>query len=261
MRSRPTAIEALAADPANSGLILDFDGVLSPIVPDPTTSLLPDEVAAVLTSLAKRFGLLAVISGRPVEFLQDRVRVPGIKLLGSYGAEQVFDGVRKVDPDTQEWISKVREAGEILERRFDGYQGVRVEKKAVSVAVHWRQAPDHEQAAAEVRRATRSVAANTGLLLEPGKLVEELRPPTKMNKGRAISLLLSAVRPSAVAYAGDDLGDIPALEEVRQAGGYALVVDHGTETDPKVLGLADEEFSGTEGFSKWLFRLARAVEA
>jgi len=45
MSDRAEAVEALAADPGRSGLVLDFDGVLAPIVADPTTSALPDRVA------------------------------------------------------------------------------------------------------------------------------------------------------------------------------------------------------------------------
>jgi trehalose 6-phosphate phosphatase len=83
MSSRPTALESLAAEPARSGLVLDFDGVLSPIIDDPTASTLPDRAAAALRRLSGRLGLLAVISGRPVAFLEDRVRIPGLPLLGS----------------------------------------------------------------------------------------------------------------------------------------------------------------------------------
>ena len=107
---------------------------------------------------------------------------------------------------------------------------------------------------------TARVAAETGLRLEPGKLVEELRPPIAVDKGSAISRLMSTRNNLTLfAYAGDDLGDIPALRAVRQAGGYALVVDHGHETDPRLLDLADETFAGTEGFAAWPGRLADAV--
>ena len=93
MNSRPTAMEALAGDPSRAGLVLDFDGVLAPIVEDPATSAMPDRVAASLTRLTPVLGLLAIISGRPAEFLAGRVRVPGIPLLGSYGIEHFRDGV------------------------------------------------------------------------------------------------------------------------------------------------------------------------
>jgi trehalose 6-phosphate phosphatase len=261
MSSRPTALQALAANPADSGLVLDFDGVLAPIVEDPTTSAMPDRVTAVLARLAKSLGLVAVMSGRPVDFLADRVRVTGVKLLGSYGIEQIRDGLRQLDPDAKEWLGKVRQASQALDERLSAWPGIRVEKKSVSVAVHWRQAPDHEAAANEVRRVAAQIAAETGLRLEPGKLVEELSPPIDVDKGSAIVALLAAEKPATIAYAGDDLGDIPALRAVREAGGYALVVDHGPETDPRVLELADQTYSGTDNFAAWLAELADAIGA
>ena len=256
MKSRPTAIEALAADPSRGGLVLDFDGVLSPIVEDPATSAMPDRVAAILTRLARVLGLLAVISGRPAEFLEDRVRVPGVSLLGSYGIEQFRDGVRQMDPEAGKWLGQVHKAGRVLRDLLARSPGIRVEEKSVSVAVHWRQAPDQAAAAAEVRRVTARLAAETGLSLEPGKLVEELRPPISMNKGSAISVLLAATKPAVAVYVGDDVGDIPALRAVREMGGYAVVVDHGPETDPRLLELADEVYAGTGGFADWLSKLA-----
>ena len=131
----------------------------------------------------------------------------------------------------------------------------------MSVVVHWRQTADHAAAADEVRRVTARVAAETGLRLEPGKLVEELRPPIEVDKGSAISALLASRKLATVLYAGDDLGDIPALRAVREDGGYALVVDHGSETDPRLLELADQTYDGTEGFAAWLAELADAIGA
>lgn len=261
MSFRPTAIEALTRKPSSSGLVLDFDGVLSPIVDDPATSAIPDCVVVTLRRLAGSLGLLAVMSGRPLAFLEDRVRVPGVPLLGSYGIEQSWDGERQVDPDVKNWLGQVRAASGLLSERLAQAPGIRVEEKSVSVAVHWRQAPDHIRAARQVRQATAEVTAKTGLRLEPGKLVAELRPPIDVDKGSAIGGLLSRRSElTAVGYAGDDLGDIPALRAVRAAGGYALVVDHGQETDPRLLELADETFPGTKGFAAWLGKLAAALD-
>src|SRR5580692_7438460 len=177
MSDRVKAAEALAADPGRSGLVLDFDGVLAPIVADPTTSALPDRVAASLGRLAGRLGLVAIISGRPVAFLAERVGLPGVPLLGSYGMEQSRDGVRQIDSEAEKWLGQVHAAARTLREQLAGSPGIRVEEKSVSVAVHWRQAPDHAAAADLVRGATARVSAETGLRLEPGKLVEELRPP------------------------------------------------------------------------------------
>src|ERR1700735_4179476 len=77
--------------------------------------------------------------------------------------------------------------------------------------------------------------------------------------GAPAALLAANRGVSAFAYAGDDLGDIPALRAARDAGGYALVIDHGPETDPRLLELADETFPGTEAFADWLGKLADKV--
>lgn len=261
MSTRPTAIEALSADPGRSGLVLDFDGVLSPIISDPDASALPARTAASLRRLSGRLGLLAIISGRPVAFLEDRIALPGVPLLGSYGLERSEDGTRRLDPAAAGWTDRVGEAGRTLRRLLAGAPGLRVEDKPVSVAVHWRQAPDQAAAAVRVRRVTARLARETGLRLEPGKLVEELRPPVAVDKGSALAGLLGARRDlTTFGYAGDDLGDAPALRQVRQAGGYALLVDHGSETDPRLRELADESYPGTEAFADWLALLADRVD-
>lgn len=260
MSDRPTALDAIASDPSTAGLVLDFDGVLSPIVLDPTATRMPDRVATTLSRLAKSLGLLAVMSGRPLDFLIDRIRIPGIRLLGSYGFEQIgADGRRHMDSAAEPWLGKVEEAGRVLGALFASSPGISVEEKPVSVAVHWRQAPNHDTAAVEVRRAADEVAERTGLRVEPGKLVEELRPPIAVDKGSAIRSLIGLTKPRIVAYAGDDLGDIPALRAVREVGGYPLVVDHGKETDSRLLQLADQVYTGTEAFAEWLAELADAT--
>jgi trehalose 6-phosphate phosphatase len=259
VRSRPAAIAALAKRPSASGLVLDFDGVLSPIVQDPDASELPRHVAETLGRLAEHLGLLAVMSGRPARFLAGRIQVPGVPLLGSYGIEQISDGVSQLDQDAEPWLAPVREAYRELTERMAGSPGVRVEEKPISVAVHWRQAPDQSAAGAEVKRVTGEIAGRTGLRAEPGKLVWELRPPIDVDKGTAITRLLAGRDLDVVAYAGDDLGDLPALRAVKATNGYALVVDHGPETDQRLLDIADQTFAGTGTFAGWLAELAGAL--
>jgi trehalose 6-phosphate phosphatase len=82
-----------------------------------------------------------------------------------------------------------------------------------------------------------------------------------VDKGSALGALLASGKLTTVAYAGDDVGDIPALRAVREAGGYALVVEHGRETDPLLLELADQTYVGTDRFATWLADLAEAIDA
>ena len=261
MTTRPTALTALADTPAASVLVLDFDGVLAPIVENPEASAMPAGSAASLARLATCLGTVAVISGRPAGFLAGRVPARGVRLLGSYGMEQLADGQVTLAAQARAWLPAVEEARGLLTAALGNQPGIRIEAKPASVAVHWRQAPDRVAAADLVRDAAGRAGAQTGLRVELGKLVFELRPPIDVDKGTAVGALIATSRPAAVAYAGDDVGDLPALRTVRDAGGYALVVDHGAETDPRLLAIADEVFRGTQRFADWLAALAAAAES
>jgi trehalose-phosphatase len=261
--SRPTALEALAEDPTASGLILDFDGVLAPIEADLTTSAIPDPVQAILRRLAGRLGLLAIVSGRPVEYLADHVRIPGVPLLGSFGMEQLRNGRRHVDPEAERQLRLLRIAARALMARLATFPDVFVEIRAASVVVHWRKVPDPAIAAAEIKRIMAGIAAETGMQLRSGSFAEELYLSAgTRGKGSTIIPLLLDVEPlTAFAYAGDDLGDIAALHATRELGGYALVVEYEYETSSELLRLADQTFTGTEGFAMWLAKLADAIGA
>ncbi len=254
-------IASLVERPERAGLIMDFDGVLAPIVADPGQSSLQPGAAATIADLAAEFAVVALLSGRPVAFLADRASVPGVALLGAYGVETQRDGQRHVRPEVEQFRGTVAQAAAELHRRFDGVDGLRVEDKGLAVAVHWRQAADEPAARRLVQAAVAELIASTGLHREPGKLVEELRPPVQEDKGTAVRRLVQEARLERVAYAGDDLGDVPALQAVTELGGHALVVSHGAETSPAVTAAAHVVFEGVEGFGAWLGDLRDALAA
>jgi trehalose 6-phosphate phosphatase len=248
--------DLLLSSPSRSALVMDFDGVLAPIVDDPTASRMVEGTGHILGRLAHALGLVGIISGRPADFLIDRAGVPGVVLLGSYGLEQVREGKPFPDPAAADWLKTVANATEELRHRLDALPGVRVERKSLSVAVHWRQAEDPQAAEAVVHLAVSQLAHTTGLLQKPGKLVEELLIPLDQDKGTALSSLVAGRDLSCVAYAGDDLGDLPAMRAVRAMGGVALAVTHGGETPPELRPAADLAFPGVEAFTGWLQQLA-----
>lgn len=88
MPSQREVIAALSTPGRRTGVVSDFDGVLSPIVPNPDDSRLSPDIEPVLAHLAEHLDLLAILSGRPLDFLLDRVPVPGAAFLGSYGMER-----------------------------------------------------------------------------------------------------------------------------------------------------------------------------
>lgn len=253
-------VDRLAVAPERTGLLLDFDGTLTPIVADPAKSVLASDVAASLGHLAARMAVVAVVSGRPAAFLVERVAVAGVRRLGLYGLEEADDdGVVHARAEAEAWRPTVEQARVRLQEMAADVPGAWVEAKGLSVAVHWRQAADHDAAAAALSEPVAELARATGLALEPGKLVEELRPPIAWDKGSVVDALADEAALAHVAYAGDDLGDLPALRAVRARGGVALAVDYGRETPPEVVAAADFCLKGSEGLAELLAALTERL--
>ena len=77
----------MAAEPAEAGLFLDFDGVLAPIVARPEDAYPPPETRAELERLVARYALVAVVSGRAGDDVRERVGVEGVVYVGAHGLE------------------------------------------------------------------------------------------------------------------------------------------------------------------------------
>lgn len=252
MRRPEEAIEVLAAEPSRAGLFLDFDGTLAPIVEDPARARMPPEVRPVLADLTGALGLVAVVSGRPAAFLAEHVRVPGVALLGLYGMERWRDGHVDADPAAASWRARVQEARTRMQDALRGADGVWVEDKGLTVAVHWRNAPDREAAEDEVELLVAALASETGLCIEPGKLVLELRPPVAWDKARAVEVAAAERGLAALVFVGDDLGDVPAFVATRALGGMAVAVGGDRETPVELLAVADAVLPGPAAVRLWL---------
>jgi trehalose 6-phosphate phosphatase len=91
---------------------------------------------------------VAVVSGRPVEFLARAIDVPGLVLVGQYGLERMIDGRAVVDARAEPYLEAVASAAGEVEHELPD---LHVERKAgIAVTVHWRTAPEREQEAVEV---------------------------------------------------------------------------------------------------------------
>jgi trehalose 6-phosphate phosphatase len=256
------AVAPLLIDPPRSAVVCDFDGTLSPIVEDPSRARLLDGMGGVLGRLARRFGIVAVVSGRPVSFLSDQLAAAGdpatsgsdgatanaapIKLVGLYGLEWSGPGgTITTEPGVDWWRPIVLEA--VSRLRSGAPPGVVVEPKGLAVTIHWRQAPE---AASWARTAAVAEEERSGLRAHPGRLSTELRPPLEIDKGTTLGRLVEGC--SAACYLGDDLGDLPAFAALtRLASGQGLatvsvaVVDE--ESAPDVAEAADVVVRGPSG--------------
>jgi len=251
----PVVLLPLWERPGDSALLLDYDGTLAPIVDDPRAATPLPGAPDVLVRLARRFGMVAVVSARPAAFLLDVLGHPtGVHIAGLYGMETASPGgVVQLSDDVGAWRPVVGEVIRMAEEQAP--EGAEVESKGLSVALHWRRHPETEGWA---RRFADREAARTGLMVQPGKMALELRPQVQADKGTAVRGLAKGY--VAVGYVGDDLGDLPAFEELATlaSAGVAVarvaVVD--AESPPEVAEAADLVVEGPEGVLALLRLLA-----
>jgi trehalose 6-phosphate phosphatase len=198
------ALAPFRARPDEAAVVVDFDGTLSPIVDDPASARAADGAADALVALARRLGLVAVMSGRPVDFL--RTVVPeSVTLSGLYGLEVVRDGVRADHPEAATWRDTVAAVARAAVEH--GPPDMDVEPKGLSLTLHYRR---HPEAADAVVAWAGDEAARSGLEARPAKMSVELHPPIPADKGTALEALAGGF--AAVCYVGDDRGDLPAYD-------------------------------------------------
>jgi trehalose 6-phosphate phosphatase len=200
---RGEGLRALAAAAASPRALLafDFDGTLAPIVRRPGGARLPARTRRLLRALAARRPV-AILSGRARPDLL--ARLDGLPLrfaVGNHGAE--WGAAR-------ERAGRARNArvAALLAARLAGRPGVVIEDKGLSVAVHFRAAPDRAAAARAVARALRGVR---GVRAFGGKAVVNVLPAGGPDKGVALRRMLRAARAPAALYVGDDLTDEDAF--------------------------------------------------
>jgi trehalose 6-phosphate phosphatase len=259
------ALGPLLESPATTSIVTDFDGTLAPIVDDPGTARPIEGSADVLVELAARFGVVAVVSGRPVAYLETYLggaHRGGPRLFGLYGLERVGpDGRVTLDPAAERWLPTVAESTARLSAGAP--PGVLVEAKGATVVLHWRRAPE---AAGWAEGAVAEETARSSLRAYPGRMSVELRPPLDVDKGTVVAGLVRGS--SAACFFGDDLGDLPAFAALadfgRRPGITAVsiaVLDD--ETPPEVADGADVRVRGPAGalrVLRWLAEEARSKE-
>ncbi|WP_371661603.1 trehalose-phosphatase [Streptomyces sp. NBC_00280] len=263
-------LDAVLANPAGAVVVLDFDGTLAPIVADPEQARAHPDTVAALSALAPEVASVAVLTGRPAGVAVRHggfAGVPGLEhlvVLGHYGTER-WDAVTGMvsAPAPHPGVAAVRAELPGFLERFGAWQGTWIEEKGRAVAVHTRRAADPQAAFEALREPLADLATRHGLIVEPGRLVLELRPPG-MDKGVALQEYVRETGATSVLYAGDDLGDLPAfaaVEKLRQNGIPGLLVCSGnaTEAVTELAERADLVVDGPAGVVQLLTALGRAV--
>lgn len=257
-----SARDAVVADPAATLLALDFDGTLAHIVDDPTQAYAQEHAIAALSRLGNTLGQIAIITGRPVAqalTLGGFVGLAGLDrlvILGQYGAEQwrATDG----DPAAIQPPAAIARLVEMLPGWLVQHDAdhVRLEDKGLAVALHTRGIDP--EALEKLAGPLEALAAELGLVVEPGRQVMELRMPGA-DKGHALRALVEETGARHVIFAGDDLGDLPAfdvVDELRSEGLDGLLICSASTEQDALVARADIVLDGPDAVATWLEELA-----
>jgi trehalose 6-phosphate phosphatase len=268
-RARPTAgasdarlteaLEPVRANPARAAILLDIDGTLAPIVRYADDAHVPEATRSLLIEIARRYGVVACVSGRRASDARRIVSIGTISYLGSHGTELLRAGWTEptLDPAVRDWGRRINEFGRESDTAELRRLRVRIEDKGSIVAFHWRGAPDEESARAAID-AIAGRAEQSGLRTHWGRKVLEVRPPVRMDKGAGIVSFLEDADLDAALYVGDDVTDLDAfrgLGELVAEGRlkHALRVAVGSEEGPAELAdEADLIVDGTDGVRQLL---------
>ena len=236
--SLPNAIESYGqligiVGARESMLFLDYDGTLSPIVSDPDAAQLVDGAAEALELVAAACPV-AILSGRDLADIRDRVGIPGSWYAGSHGFELIApDGTYHCNDAAAPFLPILERAADELRRSLGGIPGVRVEHKRFAVAVHYREVdPEH---VGGLVAATHKLGQRDGLRVTSGRMLVELRPDLDWDKGTALDWIrhrIGGARDLLPIYLGDDLTDEDAFDAIR-FDGIGIVVEHSEDGDRK----------------------------
>ncbi|WP_327089067.1 trehalose-phosphatase [Nonomuraea sp. NBC_01738] len=253
-------LQTIVRDPAGAVIGLDFDGTLSPIVPDPASARIHPRALAVLADLGRLVGAVAIVTGRPpamaLRLGPGLADVPGLVILGHYGFERWEAGRSSAPPPPPGVPRAMAELPLLLDAL--GVRGATIEDKGRAVAVHTRRSPDPEAALAVLGEPLAKLAEKHALVVEPGRYVLELRPPG-MDKGHALSLFLAERAARSVMFVGDDLGDLAAFDAVRASGLPGVNVCSGSAEVTALADRADLVVDGPDGVVELLGELVAAI--
>lgn len=231
-------------------MFLDLDGVLAPLAPTPEAVGPSLRRTAALRALDRALGgRMAILSGRTLAEIDRISEAASPAAAGVHGLERRRrDGVL-IRGAAHEGVGV---AIEVLRAFAVRCPGVRVEDKGLAVALHYRLAPEHAAAAADLAR---DLADRTGLSLQPGHMVLELKTPGA-DKGAALAAFMDEA-PFAGAVpvmVGDDLTDEHAFAAAAERGGFGVLVGAMRPTAARF------RLGCVEAVLEWIEALARGEE-
>jgi len=207
----------------SDAILLDVDGTLLDIAPTPFDVKVPPELVRALSELAELTdGALAFVSGRPIEDIDRLFNPLRIAVIGGHGAEMRVPGLPRNIRFGREIDNKTRALLAAVAAQADG---VILEDKGYSLALHYRLAPEQADAVRTAMGLAYAEYPSAGVELLPGKDVIELKS-TRLSKGSGIRELMlhSPFRGRRPIFIGDDITDETGFAALPEFGGLGFSV-------------------------------------
>lgn len=211
-------------------LFLDFDGTLIDIAESPSAISVPRDLPALLMRLQIFLGgAVAIVSGRPLADLVSYLSPADLDIIAEHGAVVKRRGMPVYQPQAVwpgSWQAR-------LAQFIADHPHAEVERKAYSIALHYRRAPQAEHDAFNLLTVLADEASE-GFEILPAKMAFELKLAT-MSKGKAITALMAEepFRRRVPVFAGDDVTDEDGFAAARAMGGVGLRVDEAFGGQPQ----------------------------
>ena len=232
-------------------LILDFDGVLSPITKIPSGARVSPVARRALVACAEKMSV-AIISGRALSDIEKRVGLKGVTYAGSHGLEwKMNDHVRrkKISPKV---LLAFQTARKSLLRYAKLFPKLFVEDKSGCLALGYRSLSKNQ--VVQFREGANKI---TDIAVLAGKIrvidnlyTFEIMPVSEWTKGECAKHIFDAVaqKGSVAVYIGDSLTDEDAFRTLTDGITIRVGKSHAS--------VAQYYFKSRSGVDKFLRRIA-----
>lgn len=224
-------------------LFLDVDGTLVEIAETPD-AVKPDKRLPGLLEEISGFlgGAVALISGRPLDTLDIFFAPTKLPAAGLHGLEYRDAGGTIHRPSVSPAVRATADAARDFARSRDG---VLIEDKGATVALHYRQNPSLE--ADVLAFADAKVAEFSEISVQRGKMVAEIRPKGS-DKGSVIRTFMAQppFNGRVPVFIGDDVTDEAGFAVVNELSGHSIRVGASAQT------LASHSIESVAALLDWL---------
>nr|HPK86820.1 trehalose-phosphatase [Atribacterota bacterium] len=236
--------KSVIADNPKLTFFLDYDGTLTSIVASPELAILAPDMKRIVENLAE-IHTVAIVSGRLREDVQNLVGIKGIFYAGSHGFDiEGPGGFKMIHKAAEKTIPLISAIIEQLKERLGHINGILIEEKKFSVAVHYRKVLNITDLQFIEKVVKEMVQEHNEMRILLGKKVFEILPNIDWDKGKAVKWIMNALnipwQPTTVFYLGDDTTDEYAFRTVITRGTALIVSD-----DPEKISTADFQLQST----------------